>query len=56
MNLFWDAGIKGNPYASDVLTTLERFVIKKKGLLSFVWVNFHKSGKKAVNILSLRYT
>jgi len=26
-----------------------------KGLLSFVWVNFHKSGKKAVNILSLRY-
>ena len=29
--------------------------IKFKGLLSFVWVNFHKSGKKAVNILSLRY-
>ena len=26
------------------------------GLLSFVWVNFHKSGKKEVNILSLRYT
>src|SRR3972149_6028828 len=26
-------------------------IIKNQGLLSFVWVNFHKSGKKAVNIL-----
>jgi|SRR3989339_878023 len=26
------------------------------GLLSFVWVKIHKSGKKEVNILSLRYS
>lgn len=32
------------------------FALNKLGLLSFVWVNFHKSGKNAVNILSLRYT
>ena len=31
-------------------------VIAISGLLSFVWVNFHKSGKNEVNILSLRYT
>ena len=31
-------------------------LLKKLGLLSFVWVKFHKSGKKEVNILSLRYT
>ncbi|MBI5677646.1 MAG: UPF0175 family protein [Planctomycetes bacterium] len=28
MNLFFDAGIKGNLDASDVLTSLERFVFK----------------------------
>ena len=28
----------------------------KKGLLSFVWVNFHNSGKNAVNIFSFKYS
>lgn len=28
VNLFWDAGIKGNLDASDVMTSLERFVSK----------------------------
>ena len=38
----------------DEIHRLENLI--NEGLLSFVWVNFHKSGKKAVNILSLRYT
>ena len=47
--------IYGQKGIKRLLAGAEEYYLKKKGLLSFVWVNFHKSGKKAVNILSLRF-
>ena len=46
-------------YVRDVCISLSEDYVrdnKKTGLLSFMWVNFHKSGKKAVTIFSFKYS